>query len=110
MFNIFSQLNNSAIFNSAITIALTAIIIYVAISFLIKAIKTACHQVKSHSQLMNAIAHGKLTKKELIKIAQTHSIKYSKLNKYQLQNVLIMELVYSERKTAAPIIIHKTKD
>jgi hypothetical protein len=92
MFNIFLVLNNSIVFNSAITATLAAIVIYLIVDFCMYAIKSACHQVKSHNQLMNAIAHGKLTKRELIKIAQTHRIKYSTLNKYELQNLLITEL------------------
>lgn len=91
-YSIFSTLNESLLVNYSITTILFGIIAYLVLFFISYGIADIKAQRRHYNQLMDNIAHGLLTKKQLIEIARANSIKYSGFNKAALQSVLVYHL------------------
>ena len=93
MFNIFSQLNQSALLNSMITLALASIVLYIAVSFLMFAISDICKERKAHNQMINEIVQMKMPINRMRKLAKSAGISSYRKTKYMLANELIEALI-----------------
>ena len=90
MFNLFSILNNSQLFNATITAILYGLIAYIVVCFFLGSISDICKQRKERRALINSIPY--LSYNELRKLAKAEGVKLGRWNRDRIANHLILTL------------------